>query len=140
MWIDAMDDDMKSMVNNNVWELMELPRNCKEIGCRWVFKTKKDSTGKIERSKARLMAKDFTQKEGIDFNETFSHISTKDSFRIIIALVAHFDLELHQMDVNTAFLNGDLNEKVYMQQPEGFVSSGNENLVCKLRKSIYGLT
>ena len=139
MWTDAMHDEMKSMVNNDVWELVELPGNCKAIGCKWIFKTKKDSKGKIERFKARLVAKGFTQKEGIDFNETFSPVSTKDSFRIIMALVAHFDLELHQMDVKTAFLNGDLNEEVYMQQPEGFVTSGNEHLVCKLRKSIYGL-
>lgn len=74
---------------------MELPRNCKIIGCRWIFKTNKDSKGKIEMFKARLVAKGFTQKKGIDFNEIFSHVSTKDSFRIVMALVAHFDLELH---------------------------------------------
>lgn len=85
------------------------------------------------------MANGFTQKEGIDFNEIFSLVSTKDSFRIVMALVAHFDLELHQMDVKTAFLNDDLNEEVYMQQLEGFVTSGNEHLVYKLRKCIYGI-
>lgn len=85
------------------------------------------------------MAKGFTQKGGIDFNETFSPVSTKEYFRLIMALVAYFDLELHQIDVKTDFLNGNLNEEVYMQQPEGFVSSVNENLVYKLRKLIYGL-
>ena len=103
------------------------------------FKTKKNSLGNIERYKARLVAKGFTQKEGIDYTETFSPVSKKDSFRVIMALVAHFDMELHQMDVKTAFLNGDLEEEVYMKQPEGFSSSNGENLVCKLKKSIYGL-
>ena len=80
----------------------------KAIGCKWAFKTKKDSLGNIEIYKARLIAKGFTQKEGIDYKETFSSISKKDSFRIIMALVAHFNLKLQQMDVKTAFLNGDL--------------------------------
>jgi len=116
-----------------------LPSDARAIGCKWVFKTKRDSLGNIERYKARLVAKGFTQKEGIDYTETFSPVSKKDSFRIIMALVAHFDLELHQMDVKTAFLNGELEEEVYMRQPEGFISSTGQNLVCKLKRSIYGL-
>lgn len=92
-----------------------------------------------ERYKARLVAKGFTQKEGIDYKETFSPVSKKDSLRIIMALVAHYDLELHQMDVKTAFLNGSLEEEVYMDQPEGFSLKGKEHMVCKLKKSIYGL-
>ena len=107
------------------------------IGCKWVFKTKKDSLGNIERYKTRLVAKGFTKKEGIDYKETFSPISKKDSFCIIMALVVYFDLELQQMDVKTAFLNGNLKEEVYMKQPEGFSSSDYEHLVCKLNKSIY---
>ena len=85
------------------------------------------------------MAKGFTQKEDIDYQETFSHISQKDSLRIILALVAHYDLELHQMDVKTAFLNGSLGENVYMDQLEGFSIKGKEHLACKLKKLIYGL-
>ena len=85
------------------------------------------------------MAKGFTQREEIDYNETFSPVSCKDSFKIIMALVTHYDLELHQMDVNTAFLNGDLYENVYMAQPKGFVVEGNERMGCCLKKSIYGL-
>ena len=109
------------------------------MGCKWVYKTKRDSKGNVERFKARLVAKGFTQREGIDYNETFSPISTKDSFMIIMALVAHYDMELHQMDVKTAFLNGDLHETVYMAQPEGFAMEGKEHLGCRLKKSIYGL-
>ena len=85
------------------------------------------------------MAKGFTQRERIDYNETFSPVSCKDSFRITMALAAHYDLELHQMDVKTAFLNGDLYEDVYMAQPKDFVVEGQENLGCHLNKSIYGL-
>jgi hypothetical protein len=139
-WLDAMKDEMESMSINDVWDLIEIPEGAKTIGCRWVYKTKHDSQGDIERFKARLVAKGFTQREGIDYNETFSHIPSKASFRIIMALVAHYDLELHQMDVKMAFLNGDLHENVYMAQPEGFVVEGNEHLGCRLKKSIYGLS
>ncbi|RVW84871.1 Retrovirus-related Pol polyprotein from transposon TNT 1-94 [Vitis vinifera] len=96
-WIEAMNEEYKSMQDNKVWELVPLPVGTKPIGCKWIFKTKRDSNGNVERYKARLVAKGFTQKEGIDFKETFSPVSTKDSFRIIMALVAHYDLELHQM-------------------------------------------
>ena len=136
MWVNAMQDEIASMDHNGVWELVELPTSCKPIGCKWVYKTKKDSQGRIERFKARLVAKGFTQKEGIDYTETFSPVSSKDSFRIIMALAAHFDLELHQMDVKTAFLNDDLCETVYMKQLEGFEENGKEHLVCELKKSI----
>ena len=109
-----MEDELRSMSTNKVWDLVEIPDGVKLVGCKWVYKTKRDSKEKVERFKARLLAKGFTQKEGIDYNETFSPVSTKDSFRIVMALVAHFDMELHQMDVKTAFLNGDLNETIFM--------------------------
>ena len=95
--------------------------------------------GNIDRHKARLVAKGFTQRVGIDYTETFSPISKKDSLRIIMTLVARFDFDLHQMDVKMTFLNGNLEEEVYMIQPEGFSSNEGEHLVCKLNKSIYGL-
>ena len=129
-----MKDEMKSMKLNDVWDLEEIPKGAKTVGCKWVYKTKYDSRGNIEKFKARLVAKGFTQREGIDYNETFSPVSCKDSFRIIMALVAHYDLELHQMDVKTEFLNGDLKKKeVYMAQPKGFVMKGNENMGCCLK-------
>ena len=84
------------------------------------------------------MVKVYSQREGIDFKETFSPVSTKDSFKVIMTIVAHFDLELHQMYVKTTFLNGDLDEDVYMEQPTSFAEVGKEDLVCKLNKSIYG--
>jgi len=135
----AMKDEMKSMSTNDVWDLVEIPDRAKTVGCKWVYKTKRDSKGNVERFKARLVAKGFTQREGIDYNETFSPISTKDSFMIIMALVAHYDMELHQMDVKTAFLNGDLHETSCMAQPEGFAMEGKEHLGCRLKKSIYRL-
>jgi Reverse transcriptase (RNA-dependent DNA polymerase) len=110
----------------------------KPIGCKWIFKTKKDSEGNVKRYKARLVAKRFTQKEDIDFTKTFSHVSTKYSFRIIMTLVAHFDLELHQMDVKTVFLNGDIDEYIYMSQPPNYESDDSKQMVCKLKKFIYG--
>ncbi|CAI9776387.1 unnamed protein product [Fraxinus pennsylvanica] len=120
-------------------KLFELPPDAKAIDNKWIFKRKFDSKGNVERKKARLVAKGFTQREGIDYNETFSPVSSKDSFRIIMLLVTHYNLELHHIDVKTVFLNGDLSEMVYMRQSEGFVVKGKENLVCKLNKSLYGL-
>ena len=105
-----MIDEMHSMDYNKVWELVELPKGCKPIGCKWLYKTKKDSKENVERFKARLVAKGYTQRGGINYSETFSPVSSKDTFRVIMALVTHFDLELHQMDVKTTFLNGELNE------------------------------
>ena len=111
------------MKDNDVWDLIELPEGAKPIDskgnvdCKWIFKTKRDSKGNVDRYKAHLVAKGFTQNEGIDYKETFSLVSTKDYFKIIMILVAHFDLELHQMDVKTKFLNGDIDETMYMVQP-----------------------
>ncbi|KAI5351572.1 hypothetical protein L3X38_004463 [Prunus dulcis] len=134
-----MQSELQAMEANKVWELVELQQGMKPIGCKWVFKTKRESKGNIERHKARLVAKGFTQQEGIDYTKTFSPVSTKDAFWIIMALVTHFDMFLHQMDVKTAFLNGKLSEEIVMQQPEGFVEEDSKQLVCKLKKSIYGL-
>ena len=116
-----MNKEIKFMKDNDVWDLVPLPKGTKLIGCKWIFKTKRDSMSNVERNKARLVAKGFTQKEGIDYKETFSPVSLKDSFRTVMELVAHFDLELHQMDVKTAFLNGDIDETIYMVQQKNFV-------------------
>ena len=136
-WHAAMKDELESMQKNNVWILVQPSANVNPIGCKWVYKTKRDSQGRIERYKARLVAKGrierykarlvakgFTQKAGLDYNETFSPVSSKETFRLIMAITAHFNLELHQMDVKTAFLNGKLNEEIYMQQRIGFIERG----------------
>ena len=127
------------MKDNDIWDLVPLPKGTKSIGCKWIFMTKRDLKGNVERYKARLVAKGFTQKEGIDYKETFSLMSSKDSFRTIMALVAYFNIELHQMDVKTMFLYGDIGETIYMVQLENFVSGDVKAMICKLKKSIYGL-
>jgi hypothetical protein len=138
-WLEAIEDEMRSMSINKVCDLEEISKEAKTVSCKWVYKTKCDFKGNIERFKARLVAKCFTQRECIDYTETFSSVSCKDSLRIIMALVAHYDLELHQMDVKTTFLNGDLLENIYMAQPKGFTVKGKEHMGCHMRKSIYGL-
>ena len=102
---------MNSTNSNNVCDLVELPNGARVIGCKWVYKTKKDLLGNIERHKVRLVVKGFTQKEGIDYIETFSPVSKKDYLRVILALIAHFYMELQQMDVKIAFLNGELEKR-----------------------------
>ena len=116
-----------------------MPEGVKPIGCKWIFKTKRGPKGNIVRYKARLVTKCFTQKEDIDYKETFSAVSSNDSFSIIMALVSHYDLKLHQRDVKTAFLNGNIDETIYMVQPENFESNDSKQLVYKLKRSIYGL-
>jgi hypothetical protein len=115
-----MEDEIESMRMHNVWSLEVIPQGAKIVGCKWVYKTKRDSIGNVERYKARLVAKGFTQREGIDYHETFSPVSTKDSFRIIMALVDHFDLDLHQMYVKTTFLYRELVEKCVDGTTKGF--------------------
>ena len=123
---------LESIDSNQVWELVEPPANIKPIGYKWVFKNKRGSDGKVETFKARLVAKGFTQKEGIDYEETFSPVAMLKSIRILLSIAACPDYEIWQMDVKTAFLNGNLEEDIYMQQPEGFVAGRKDSLVCKL--------
>ncbi|GKC05160.1 transposable element, partial [Tanacetum coccineum] len=140
MWIAAMGEEIESLHKNKTWELVQLPERRKVVGCKWVFKMKTGLPGSdIIRYKARLVAKGFSQKEGIDYNEIFSPVVRHTSIRVLLSLVAHHDLELEQLDVKTAFLHGDLEEEIYMSQPEGFVVQGKEDYVCKIRKSLYGL-
>jgi hypothetical protein len=138
-WFDAMEDKMRSMSINKVWDLEKISKGAKTVGCKWVYKTKCDSNRNIERFKVRLVAKGFTQRECIDYNKIFSSVSCKDSLRIIMTLVSHYDLKLHQMDVKTTFLNEDLLKNVYIAQSKGFAVKGKEHMGCHMRKSIYGL-
>ena len=139
LWKKAMNTEMDSMKTNSVWELVDLPDGIKPIGCKWIYKKKRDANGRVETYKARLVAKGYTQKEGIDYEETFSPVVMLKSIRILLSISAALDYEIWQMDVKTAFLNGYLEENIYMVQPNGFIAKGQEQKVCKLLRSIYGL-
>ncbi|KAH9651033.1 hypothetical protein KPL70_026595 [Citrus sinensis] len=139
-WIKAMREEMDSLVRNQTWILVPNPGNRKIVSCKWIFKKKEGIPGvEDSRYKARLVARGFTQKEGIDFNEIFSPMVKHSLIRILLAMVALFDLELEQIDVKTAFLHGNLEENILMSQPEGFEEKGHEDYVCLFKRSLYGL-
>ncbi|KAK8559181.1 hypothetical protein V6N12_042463 [Hibiscus sabdariffa] len=138
-WLEAMRSEMDSMSENQVWTLVEPPEGIKPIGCKWVFKKKTDMDGNVQTYKGRLVAKGFRQIHGVDYDETFSPVAMIKSIRILLAVAAFHDYEIWQMDGKTAFLNGKLEEDVYMTQPEGFVTPEDARKVCKLQRSIYGL-
>nr|GEZ75115.1 hypothetical protein [Tanacetum cinerariifolium] len=138
-WLNAMNVEMQSMKDNEVWVLVELPPNGKTVGSKLLFKKKTDMDEVVHTYKARLVAKGYTQTSGIDYEEKISPVAYIRAIRILIAIAAYYDYEIWQMDVKTAFLNGYLNEEVYMEQPEGFVNPKYPNRVCKLKRSIYGL-
>lgn len=139
LWKKAMEDELNSIDTNNVWTLVEPKCDVKPIKTKWVFKRKIGSDGEVCSYKARLVAQGFSQKMGIDYDETFSPVVRFESVRTVIALAAQHDLQIHQMDVSSAFLNGELEEEIYVTQPDGFIVPGKENMVCKLHKSLYGL-
>ncbi|KAK1666203.1 hypothetical protein QYE76_054362, partial [Lolium multiflorum] len=138
-WQEAMKSEMGSMYDNKVWTLVDLPDSRKAVENKWIFKRKTDADGNITVYKARLVAKGFRQIQGVDYDETFSPVAKLKSVRILLAIAAFFDYEIWQMDVKTAFLNGDIEEELYMVQPKGFVDPKNADKVCKLQRSIYGL-
>ena len=137
-WSLAMNEEIASLQANSTWVLVEEPQGVKSIPVRWIFKKKLGAQGNIERYKARLVAKGFMQREGLDFNEVFAPVSKHTTLRTLLGMVASQDLELHQLDIKTAFLNGELEETIYMQQPRGY-EEGSTNTVCLLKKSLYGL-
>ncbi|GKA38068.1 retrovirus-related pol polyprotein from transposon TNT 1-94 [Tanacetum coccineum] len=136
---EAIDDEMDSIVSNNTWKLLDLPPGSKAIGCRWVFRIKYHTDGSIQTFKPRLVIQGFSQRRGVDYFDTYAPVARITSIMVLFALALIYNLPIHQMDVKTAFLNGDLDEEVYMKQPEGFVLPGHENKVCELKKSLYGL-
>ena len=137
-WSLAMNEETASLQANSTWALVEEPQGVKPIPVRWIFNKKLDAQGNIERYKARLVAKGFMQREGMDFNEVFAPVSKHTTLRTLLGMVASQDMELHQLDIKTAFLNGELEETIYMQQPRGY-EEGSTNTVCLLKKSLYGL-
>ncbi|GJX57410.1 zinc finger, CCHC-type containing protein, partial [Tanacetum coccineum] len=138
-WKEVVDAEIGSTMENNTWVLSDLPPGCKPLGCKWIFKNKMKVDGTIDKFKAQLVIQGFRQKEGIDYFDTYAPVARISTIRLLIALAATHNLVIHQMDVKTAFLNGNLEEEIYMKQPEGFVMPGNEHKVCMLIKSLYGL-
>ncbi|CAN6687056.1 unnamed protein product [Malus baccata var. baccata] len=137
-WAAAMDEEMMALHKNDTWEVTELPKGKKPVGCRWVFTIKYKADGSVDRYKARLVAKGYTQTYGIDYQETFSPVAKMNTVRVLISLAANLNWPLKQFDVKNAFLHGHLEEEVYMDFPPGY-NAGGKTGVCRLRKSLYGL-
>ncbi|KAM2961184.1 hypothetical protein FF1_030791 [Malus domestica] len=138
-WQKAMEDEISMIEKNHTWDLVDRPFDKPIIGVKWVYKTKLNLDGSVQKNKARLVAKGYSQKPGIDFNETFAPVARLDTVRTLVALAAQKGWKLFQLDVKSAFLNGVLNEEVYVDQPSGFVIQGKEDKVYRLRKALYGL-
>ena len=137
-WRDGCIKEIHQLHHNRTWVLVEPPPNTNIVGCKWVLKLKAMPDGSVK-YKARLVAQGFTQKPGVDYDETYSPVVRFASLRALFALAAHYSWEVHHMDVKSAYLNGTLEEIIYMRQPEGFVEKGKERFVCLLKKGLYGL-
>ncbi|GJQ95246.1 zinc finger, CCHC-type containing protein [Tanacetum coccineum] len=141
---EAINDEIDSIMENNTWILSDLPPGCKPLGCKWIFKKKMKFNGTIDKFKAKLVIQGFRQKKGIDYFDTYAPVARISTIRLLIALAATYNLVIYQMDVKTTFLNGDLEEEVYMKQPEGFIMPKNEHkfhkcVYCKFDKSDKGV-
>lgn len=134
-----MDAEIRSIMKNDTWELVDPPKDHKSIGVKWVYKTKLNERGEVEKYKARLVAKGYKQKLGIDYQEVFAPVIRLETIRLVLSLAAQNEWDVHQMDVKSAFLNGTLEENVYIDQPTGYVKKGEEYKVCHLKKALYGL-
>ena len=138
-WKTAMNEEYHSLMENRTWSLVPLPHGRSAIGCRWMYKLKYGSDGAIQRYKARFVAKGYSQRPGLDFTETNALVVKLGSLRAILSFAAHRDLDKIQLDVKTAFLYGEVADELYISQPEGFIIAGQESLVCRLHKGLYGL-
>jgi hypothetical protein len=138
-WRLAMDSEINAIEKNNTWTLTELPEGAKKIGVKWVYKTKYNEHGDVDKYKARLVAKGYSQQHGIDYTEVFAPVARMDTVRMIIALAAQKNWTIYQLDVKSAFLHGELQEDVYVSQPKGYEKKGREHQVYKLHKALYGL-
>jgi hypothetical protein len=139
LWLQAMKEEYNSLRLNDTWTLVRLPRGARLVDSRWVYRLKYNPDGTIARHKARFVAKGYSQRDGIDYHEIFSPVARYTSIRAVLAFAAANRIMLHQMDVDTAFLYGKVDEAIYVRQPEGFVDPSNPNLVCKLNKALYGI-
>lgn len=131
-------EEMKALERNKTWELVELPEG-KVVGLKWIYKMKYKPDGSIQKYKARLVARGYMQREGTDFEETFTPVARFDTIKAVLAIAARYKWEVYQFDVKSAFLNGYLAEDVYVEQPPGYEVKGRETKVCKLKKALYGL-
>ena len=138
-WILAMQEELNQFERNNVWKLVPKPKGKNPIDTKWVFRNKMDENGIVVINKARLVAKGYCQQEGIDFDETFAPAARLEAIRIFLAYAAHTNFKVYQMDVKSAFLNGDLEEEVYVSQPPGFEDPNFPEHVYYLLKALYGL-
>jgi hypothetical protein len=139
VWQDAMTEEYHSILKNEVWDIVQRPEEKFVVTSKWIYKIKHAADGSIEKYKARSVARGFSQVEGLDYDKTFAPVARYTSIRSIIALAAPMDWKLHQMDVKTAFLNGEIEEEVYIEQREGFVIHNERSHVCRLKKALYGL-
>lgn len=138
-WRKAMDLEIEAIKKNETWQLTTLPKGAKKIGVKWVFRTKLNENGEVDKLKARLVAKGYAQQQGIDYNEVFAPVARWDTIRMVLALAAQKGWNVYQLDVKSAFLHGELTEDVYVEQPPGYVRKGEEEKVYKLKKALYGL-
>lgn len=138
-WYEAMRTEMSSLEKNGTWSLVDLPVGAKAIETKWVFALKRDAKGNIERYKARLVAKGCSQRFGIDYTDTFSPVARYATIRLVISLAVQWRMHLHHIDVNSAYLNSDIQHDIYIRQPKEFVDLKNPGQVLKLHKAIYGL-
>lgn len=138
-WRQAMDDEIDAIERNDTWELIDLPPGQKSIGVKWVFKTKLKANGEVDKYKARLVVKGYKQEYGIDYTEVFAPVARHDTIRLIIALAAQNSWPIFQLDVKSAFLHGNLEEQVFVDQPLGHIKIGYEQKVYRLKKALYGL-
>ena len=134
-----MHEELHQFVRNDVWELVPRSKGMNVIGTKWIFKNKLDEHGTVIRNKSKLVAQSYTQVEGIDFDEIFAPVVRLVSIRILLAIASHLNFKLYQMDVKSAFLNGMLQEEVYVKQPKGFVAPHRQDDVYKLKRALYGL-
>jgi hypothetical protein len=133
-----MHEELENLDRNQLWELVEPPPNCKLIGTKWVWKNKDGENGEVVRNKSKLAALGYSQKEGIDYEETFAHVACLEAIRILLAFSVAKGFKLYQMNVKSAILNGFLEEEVYVKQPPGFDSAEFPHSVYRLRKALYG--
>ena len=138
-WIEAMKEEIQQIEKNKTWSLVPRPKDKNIIGTKWVFRKKINEDGKVYRNKERLVCKGYSQEEGIDYGETFTHVARLEGVRTLLAYAAHRGFKVYQMDMKYAFLNGILDEEVYIEQPEGFVDPNKREMFYKLHKALYCL-